>query len=700
MGINTALEGNMKKLYVIILSAVVLLVSFSTVISGEKDLDELKITYTFKYPTITDNTKITISGIENTANLGEPSLPSVAATILIPYKEKPDKILITPGKRIKLGNDFDIPPTSRAIPLSKPHSSENVKIIKDEAIYSSDKEFPGTLFEKVGTYSFRGYSILILNLFPVQYNPVTGDAFFYERIDVTVETVDTDDENSLYRGGIDEKEVMGKVDNPVAAPSYPKTHVAPLEDYDLLILTTDGLKDSFIPLKEAHDLTGVNTAIRTLSDVGGSTQEDIRNYIRNVYNDSGIEYVLLGGDSDIIPTRKLYAEVNGGDTTDHIPSDVYYACLDGTYNYDGDNKWGESTDGEDGGDVDLLAEVYIGRTCVGNTGEVDNFVEKTLAYLNTDENDSYIRKILMVGEKLDASTWGGDSMDALINYGISEDIYNIDKLYDKDGTWSASQLINKIEADVHMINHLGHSSNNYVMKLYNSQVDGLENDKLFFVYTQGCYPGAFDQGDCIGEHFTVKTQHAAFAGVFNARYGWYSPGSANGLSQKFHRSFVKGLFEEELGTIGRTNHYSKEYYISSINQNGMRWCFYQTNLFGDPSLVMYTKDEAEPAPKIEVGDITGGLFLSFIIKNNGTDRAENVSWDVKVDGGLFGFIHVDENGDCEPIATGSQETIKLNRLIFGFGVVEITVSAECSTGSSDARMVNGSVIFIPIKIFD
>ena len=694
------LEGNMKKINVIVISAIMLLLSFSTIISADKDTDELKLTYTFNYPIIAEKSKITISGIENTANLGEPILPSVSANILITYKEKTEKIAITPGKRIKLGNDFDITPASRAVPISKLHVSENGESIKDEAIYSSDNEFPGTLFEKVGTYSFRGYSILILNLFPVQYNPVTKEAFFYETMEVTIETV-PEDENSLYRDGIDKDEMTNRIDNPAALSSYPNSYIAPLEEYDLLILTTDALKDSFIPLVEAHEAKkGLNSIIKTLSDVGSSLQEDIRNYIRDFYNDFGIEYVILGGDSDIIPTRKLYAEVNNGGTTDHIPSDVYYACLDGPYNFDGDNKWGEPNDGEDGGDVDLLAEVYVGRACVGNTGEVDNFVEKTIAYMNTDENDPYTRKILMVGEQLDASTWGGDSMDALINYAIPEDIYSIDKLYEKDGSWSANQLIDKIEANVHMINHLGHSSTDYNMKLGNSQVDGLENEKLFFVYTQGCYPGAFDEGDCIGEHFTIKTQHAAFAGVFNARYGWYSPGSVNGLSQQFHKSFVKGLYEENKGTLGRTNHYSKEYYISSINSNGMRWCFYQTNLFGDPSLGLIIKDESEPTPEIEIGEITGGLFLSFVIKNIGTYIADDVSWNMKVDGGFFGFIHIDKDGKFDSIPAEDQVTVTLNTLILGLGDVKITANAECSTGSRDTNEVNGSVIIITTKILD
>ena len=80
------LEGNMKKLIIIILSAILLLVSFSTIVSAENDIDEPKITYTFNYPIIIEKSKIIISGVENTENIGEPILPSIAANILIPYK--------------------------------------------------------------------------------------------------------------------------------------------------------------------------------------------------------------------------------------------------------------------------------------------------------------------------------------------------------------------------------------------------------------------------------------------------------------------------------------------------------------------------------------------------------------------------------------------------------------------------------------
>ena len=92
------------------------------------------------------------------------------------------------------------------------------------------------------------------------------------------------------------------------------------------------------------------------------TSAKIRNFIRYAYTGLGTDYVLLGGDADviveednIIPLRGLYALEEGlpldmgtlDIEEDDIPSDVYYACLDGNYNYDMDEQWGENATNND-----------------------------------------------------------------------------------------------------------------------------------------------------------------------------------------------------------------------------------------------------------------------------------------------------------------------------------------------------------------
>ncbi len=597
------------------------------------------INYSFQPPSV-DHTTIdgTTYSILTTptatlaGNPGEPDLPVYSAHILLPYDTEVQAVTTSPGLQTILGT-FDILPVDHAQPLLPGQDNDSPTAEKNLSIYSSDKNFPGSFFTTTGTYSFRGYQILTLELHPVQYNPLTQATVFYENLQVTVTTIPVSTPNPLYRGGIDEEAARAMIDNPETLITYPHSGDAPLTQYELLILTTNSLKSSFMPLKEAHDARGVPTVVKTLFDVGGSTTTEIRNYIKTMYQTYGINYVLLGGDDDVIPAQNLYAEVNNGGTTDNFPSDLFYACLDGTYNYNGNDKWGEPHDGDNGKDVDLIAEVYVGRACVGDTTEVSNFVNKTITYMNYNPTDPFLNTILLAGEQLDDQTWGDDSMDNLIANAIPPNTYTLHKLYDRDFPWTKTDLIAEMNAGVHMINHLGHANQDYVMRLDSSDVDLLTNDKLFFVYTQGCDSGAFDWGDCIAEHFTVKTTHAAFAGVLNARYGWYVPGSDNGLSQMYHRSFVSGLLKKNQGTIGKANHYSKEYYVAMINQNGMRWCYYQTNLFGDPALVFYlsnaTTSDLSGSGTLSWTDITPGATVngSFTISNVG-EANSNLSWKI------------------------------------------------------------------------
>jgi len=129
------------------------------------------------------------------------------------------------------------------------------------------------------------------------------------------------------------------------------------------------LLPSFLPLLEWKELKGLHCKTALVEEIeatgtGLDLPEKIRNYIRDCYLSEGTQYVLLGGDDDIIPARGVFGEV--GNYLDHsMPCDLYYAALDGDWNSDGDSVYGEPNDGVGGGEVDLLAEVLVGRAPVG-----------------------------------------------------------------------------------------------------------------------------------------------------------------------------------------------------------------------------------------------------------------------------------------------------------------------------------------------
>ena len=613
------------------LSIIIIMTACSSLaIINEDNTQILKLNYNFDSPSISsielENTtfdKLILPNCYTAGNPGEPNIPSKGAYILLPPMSKIKNIQVEVKNKINLGFGYNIEPIGEAIPISD--MKVTPKLVKDDFIYKLNDFYPGEIFSYVGVYSFRGYDILVILLHPIQYNPVTGELIYYKDLEVTVET-SSDGYIDLFRGlEIDKIEVMKKVENPETAEMYSqKINSIPTinENYDLLILTTDSLKSGFEPLKNAHNAKGLSTVIKTLTDVGSSDPEDIRNYIIDAYSNWGINYVLLGGDHDIVPARILWVYGLDEETDPYetyLPSDIYYSCLNGPYNYDGDDKWGEPTDGADGEDVDLIADVYVGRACVDNINDVNNFVSKTITYINKDPEMEYLKKACFSGEYMGdygIATWGGNYADQLIDVcsddgytttGVPSTNYTIIKLYDRDwegNDWPKEEMMNIINDGVHFISHLGHSYYEYNMKMYNEDIYDLNNTDYCFIYSQGCMAGGFDDdySDCIAEYFTVKTDTGAFAGIWNARYGWFWSYSTDGDSQRFHREFWDAVFSENIPQIGKANSDSKEDNLAIINRSCIRWVYYETNLFGDPSLCFYEIEENDPP---EIPDIDG-----------------------------------------------------------------------------------------------
>jgi hypothetical protein len=672
-----------------------LLSAFSIVaVGGDQTDNNSTIQYFFEKPVVENvvidgdfYNRIFLNDVSCGGDIGYPSLPQKEAYILLPLNSKLIDVEVIPSERVFLGSGFYIQPVIEPVPILK--SSLNNKIIKNEDIYNSENIFPANIFDLIGTYYFRGYEILVLSLNPVQYIPATGELFYFKDLTVNVKTTVENNADSLYRGLLsDESQVIKKVDNPYIINKEDVTTSTSSDDYDMLIITTDNLKSGFEPLKNAHDAQGIKTVIKTLSDIklipSKVTPEDIRDYIRDFYREHGIEYVLIGGDADVVPAKLLWVQAwSGGDTT-FMPSDLYYACLDGTYNYDEDEYWGEPKDGDDGKDVDLIAEVYIGRACVGDDNEVNNFVSKTIEYLN---NGGYSNgSVLMVGEYLwsDPDTWGGDYMDEIIDgsnanfyttAGIPSDVYEIDTLYDRDwpgNDWPKSELITRINTGLRIINHLGHASFGYCLKIDNNDVYSLLNPEPFFVYSQGCMAGGFDdphEYDCIAEYLTTKTENGAYAAIMNARYGWGVVGGTDGSSQRYQREFWDAVFGENINEIGKANQDSKEDNIYRIYQSVMRWCYYQLNLFGDPSLAFFVNENNPPEkPDIPTGLSSGKINKEYNFSSSTTDIDADIlyyKWDF--DDGTF-------SNWLGPFNSG--ETINITHVWTKKGVYNIKVKAR------------------------
>jgi len=641
------------KVVFVILTLVIL--SLSALAGTESEVDNnqvLTVSYSFNVPyvekfTIDHNTydKVILPGAPSIADPGEPCLPVKGAYILIPKSTQVSNVDVITSEKIYLGSGFNIEPSGKPVPLSMANLAKPPE--PNPEIYDSNNPFPGVLFTEGGTYSYRGYDVLVLSLYPVQYIPNKGDLFYFNNITVTVELVEDKNANVLFRGlEEDKQEVIKKVDNPTIVDTYKEFSTAcpVLEQYDLLILTIDDFKQNFIPLKDAHDADGIRTEIKTLEDIfpfpDHVTPEDIRSFVRDEYLNYGIEYLLIGGDADIVPDKMLY--VFGLDEDEYtrpyeteMPVDMYYGCIDGPFNSDGDDRWGEPEDGENGSDVDLIAEIYVGRACADNVLEIDNFVKKTMSYMNADFEEEYLKEALLVGEYLGdhgVASWGGNYLDLLkdgsdidgyTTVGIPSDRYNIATLYDRDlpEHWSSEEIITIVNNGIHTLNHDGHSNYGYNMRMTNNNVESFTNDQYFFAYSVGCMAGGFDDPngyDCFAEYMTVKTGHGAFAGIWNARYGWFWSHRTDGDGTRYTREFWDAVFGENIPVISKANQDSKEDNLYLIQRSCMRWTYYQLNLFGDPSIALHiSRPPYKPAKPS--GPPSGKSGQDYVYSTNTTD---------------------------------------------------------------------------------
>lgn len=580
--------------------------------------------YEFSEPRIVsegEHQSIIMRDAWNYGDPGEPMLPLVGVRLLLPPGEVVSDVRVTLGEKVSLGDGYLIEPGQRQYPLS--HDGLHVAA---EADYAPGTTYPASLTSEPVFGRYRGYGIANVALSPVEYEAGTGRVSYYTSMDVEIVT----EPDPAGMRGVQKmirhddatlRRLHGMIDNQMDSTQYAGVErvmevsrsLDPLLAYDYIIVTSnawDGFLDTFVDYQTERGFT-VGVFVKewiVLNYTGVDLQEQVRNFIVDAYNTWTPEYLLIVGDGEPsdgngITARGFY-NVAYGTEDSNIPSDLYYSALDGDWNDDGDGYYGE--DGEE----DFYPELAVGRVACDAGGDVTNFTNKTMRY--TDQPVvSECDEALMVGELLwDDPTWGGTYKDEIkdgsSNHGYTTAGFpgtmNVGTLYERDlGSWSIPTLINLMETGMNIVNHLGHCNNDYFMTMDSGDIPSFDNDgtahSLNFVYSQGCYGGAFDNrnssftygSDCFAENFTCDDD-GAVAVITNSRYGWGAHSSTDGSSQYFDREFFDAMFSEGIYPLGHVNNDSKTDVLWKITYGANKWCFYELTLFGDPSMHLWTDE--------------------------------------------------------------------------------------------------------------
>lgn len=605
---------------------------------------------------------------------GMPTLPVESAEILLPEDGVLAVIEITGFDEQVLDGSYIIKPGEGAMIIGSENPAE-LHDTFDPAIYESKDFYPGVKGSVASVQTLRGYNILFLKLYPLQYIPALGKLHYFKSLDVTITTIDVGETSPMYRGLPEDRNVVkDMVDNPSFLNSYeiteeqePKGGIVPLsltnssETYQYVIITNNAMVSTFQTLADNKNSSGIQTIVVTKEAIvadpdydGNDTQEEIRNFIKDAYLNWSTSYVLLGGDVDILPHRGCYGyvfSVSGPTEDNDIPTDLYFGGLDGNWDNDGDGIFGEKDSANGGGgdageESDILAEVYIGRAPVSTVSEAQTFVDKVTYFEanprpkhvtlhgETDSSGPYYLDYIKNGE-------GGVSVDGVESYIPS--VYNITRLYEKDGhNISVSIWEQEIANDTLFVNHGGHGNvQSYEIKegtfYSDTDADDVVNTYYPIHLSIACYSGSFDgrrgdssyvaDRDCMAEEYIINPDGGFVATILNTRYGWFISFDVSKYSGELDNEFYNQLFNNFIIHIGETLQRTKNEFVSdALTHDTYRWVVYEWNLLGDPTMQIFGQDNVTPIADAGADNSTGTDSPIMLDGSGSWDDSGYIAW--------------------------------------------------------------------------
>ncbi len=371
---------------------------------------------------------------------------------------------------------------------------------------------------------------------------------------------------------------------------------------DYVIVTVDSLAGAFQAYADWKTQLGLQTVVRTVSWVtanypgGADRAETIRTFLRDAYRNWGLSYVLLAGDAAVIPYRSGRTTYFGGD---EIPADLYFQCLDGNWNADGDSLYGEGFVDltRTGDEVDLYPEIFVGRAPVTTTADVTVWVNKTRAYTESMPA-TLANKVLFASEVLFPSDWNGDGRPVQLDGAfLTEDVrayfppsVSLTRLYQNNTAYPGSLaetlagFIDSVNAGYALIEHMGHGFRNTLSigdaSLTNAHVDALTNGaRQGVIYSVNCNSASFEFNS-IAERFLLNPNGGAVAYIGATRYDF--PTTVWVYQTEFFRL---AFHDTTFYSLGQAHALSKAPYAPfSFNDNSHRWTQMAVILLGDPTL--------------------------------------------------------------------------------------------------------------------
>ena len=171
-----------------------------------------------QYQTVTmDNAKL--SGIP-----GEPSLPYMAVSLMLPPGESAESIEIIRENETILPGTYMLFPKQDVLPISKKLSGE---FLKNEAVYRMNGNYPASVSGHLLNQYLNGFAFALSTFTPVNYNPATGKVSYFRDVTIRIRTRSDVKSATSLKNLISSKDGLDRVrsfaQNPEMMSQYPLT---------------------------------------------------------------------------------------------------------------------------------------------------------------------------------------------------------------------------------------------------------------------------------------------------------------------------------------------------------------------------------------------------------------------------------------------------------------------------------------------
>lgn len=670
-----------------------------------------------------------------TTEIGKPELPIHRVSYVLPIDAVVAGVTFKKKNKQKLDGSFYLYPAQEPIPTD---NSKEVKFtVPDSKVYESNQPYPNKLYEIESDRFLQGYHIVTLLIYPFEYIPKSRTLNYYSDLDYSIQYT--------LGGNADEiRPLTQTVLRAEQCKDFVKSLVQNTEDVDVfgsnalsiregkktvqkssgiqkskalsvydeivpnyIIITCDSLKSTFQTLADWKSKKGVFTIIITTEEIannysGIDLAEKIRKYIIEAYSKWGAGlYILLGGDTNIVPARMVQ-----GDKTILRPSDRYFTSYKGTWNSNGDNVYLGTGDA-----MTTDIGVILGRAPVENVSEATIFRNKIISYEKatniSNSKLNYFNNYLFLDEYLDWSN-GKLAYDSHRAIQTNNNAYlpsNIIRKYIYDNKdcsnttpYSSSNcatgdmelnknnFISCLNTGANLVgsnekfhfiyamhhaspSSMGTSSIDKHQSLTRDDVSQLANGNYYQIFmSSGCEPADFSE-DCIAERYLNNPNGGGVAFIGNSDQG--SSGDAYQC-----RDFFKALHKTVANLNVKTYDIGSvfQYVLSNAGSTNRR-----LHLLGDPEMQVWTNT---PDTLIVTGVPVAVLLGDQSVNANITNlpAGEKGMICVQKDTEIYSTLTVIGSGTYSiPITVNTTGAISLTVTAHNFLPSEKTINADSTT---------------------